>query len=130
MENERRNFMRYRMQDSVFAAVNCPTTIAGKIKDIGLGGASFEFISSSPEAEEKRGRYSLDIFMLGGSDGLPNMPCKILFRMPPPGIENGPHVFFPSVITHICVAEFKDLTQDQARGLLEFIMQYSVGYAT
>jgi len=40
MENERRNFMRYRMKDSVFAAVNYPTTIVGKIKDMGIGGAA------------------------------------------------------------------------------------------
>jgi hypothetical protein len=131
MENDRRNFMRYRMKESVFGAVHYPTTtIVGKIKDMSLGGAAFEFITSSPEAEEKRGRYFLDIFMLDRNDGLPNMPCTIFFRVPLTGIENGPHVFFSSVISHVCVAEFKDLTQPQARALLDFVMQYSIGYAT
>ena len=130
MENERRNFMRYRMKESVFAAVNYPTTIVGKIKDMSLGGAAFEFLTSSSEVAQQLGRHSLDIFMLDSSDGLPNMPCTIFFRMPPPSTENGTHVFFSSFISHICVAEFEDLTQPQARALLDFAMQNSVGYAT
>jgi len=129
MENERRNFMRYRMKESVFAAVNYPTTILGKIKDMSLGGASFEFITGSTEMARQLGRYSLDIFMLDSSNSLPNMPCKIFFRMPPE-TENRSQVFFLSFISNICVAEFKDLSQPQARALLDFIMQNSVGYAT
>ena len=125
MENERRNFMRYRMKESVFAAVNYPTTILGKIKDMSLGGASFEFITGSTEMAQQFGRYSLDIFMLNSGNSLPNMPCKIFFRMQQE-TENRSQVFFSS---NICVAEFKDLSQPQARALLDFIMQNSVGYA-
>ena len=118
------------MKESVFAAVNYPTTIVGKIKDMSLGGTAFEFTTSSSEVAQQLGRYSLDIFMLDSSDVLPNMPCKIFFRRPQPGTENGSHVFFSSYISHICVAEFKDLTQPQSRALLDFVMQNSVGYAT
>lgn len=131
MENERRQFMRYRMKESAFAALNYPVTIVGKIRDMSLGGTAFEFIASSLGGEvQESGRYSLDIFLLGSSSGLANMPCKITFRPAPARADKSPHVFFSEYISRICVAEFKDLTQSQSRALLDFLMQYSVGYAS
>ena len=130
MENERRNFLRYRMKENVFAAVNSPETIVGKVKDMSLGGAAFEFIGSGVDESKQFGRYSLDVFMLGSSGVQLNMPCKIFFREPPLRSEKSTYGLFPGFVSHICVGEFKDLTQPQARTLLDFIMRNSVGYAT
>ena len=129
MGNERRQFLRYRMKESAFAVLNQPTTIVGKIKDMSLGGAAFEFITSSTEAEQELDRNLLDIFLLGGLAALSSLPCKIFFRKPAARIENSAHVFFPAFISRVCVAEFKDLNEQQESALLDFIMKFSAGYA-
>ncbi len=73
------------------------TTIVGKVKDMSLGGAAFEFIGSGVDESKQFGRYSLDVFMLGSSGAKLNMPCKIFFREPPLRAKTAHMGFFPGL---------------------------------
>lgn len=126
MINERRRFMRYRVKETVFAALNDPTVIVGQIKDLSMGAAAFEFIPESPEEQQQQGRHTIDIFMLGGTERLSSISCTIAQRQSP---RKYPRIFFPTAISRLCVAEFADLPQAKSRELLDFLMRYSVGFS-
>ncbi|MBN2106719.1 MAG: PilZ domain-containing protein [Deltaproteobacteria bacterium] len=126
MTNERRRFTRYRVKENVFAALNEPEVIVGQIKDLSLGAAAFEFIPETGENAALHGQYFLDIFTLGSSEKLLSFPCRVRFRKSSREVSR---VFYPTVLSHVCVAEFRDLPNDQSRALLDFLMRYSVGYA-
>jgi hypothetical protein len=126
---ERRRFIRYKMADDAFAALNCPATIVGKLRDLSMGSASFEFIAAPMEEMHTPGQQTLDIFLLGGIQGLSQVPCQIFFRLPAEHFEDPGRVLFPVVVSRICVAEFQDLSQEQSRTLLDFLMHHSTGAA-
>lgn len=126
MTKERRRFTRYRVKENVFAALSDPDVIVGQIKDLSLGAAAFEFIPESGENATKHAEHRLDIFMLGSTEKLLSIPCRIRFRKSSREVNR---VFYPTVLSHVCVAEFSDMPNDQSRALLDFLMRYSVGYA-
>ena len=124
--SERRRFTRYRVKDNIFAALNDPNVIVGQVKDLSMGGAAFEFIPDTSGEAQQTGQHILDIFMLGNAEKLLSMPCTVFLRK---SARQQPNIFFPMVISQICVAEFMDLPLEQSRDLLYFLIHHSVGYA-
>ena len=124
MPDEQRRHTRYRVKDNVFAALTGPEGLVGKIRDLSMGGASFEFIPDNC-GQAQGPQQAIDIFILGSTEVLPCLPCTIMVRESAPVLPGGT----PASGNRTCVARFKTLPQAQARALLDFLMRYSVGFA-
>lgn len=123
-EKERRGHERVRMGDEVIAALRQGFTRIGRLKDIGLGGLSFEHVYEDPIPDSIKGRISI----LANGFQIHNIPCRVVYDIPVAIPEE-----YASLIirlqTRRCGVRFEGLDEEQRRRLEEFLKAQGGGGA-
>lgn len=118
---ERRKFPRTYVEDNVFIALSNGFNRIGRVKDISLGGLSFEHIYEEIiEAIHSR----KDILLWINDLRLPKIPCKIIYDIP---LQIQPEYGLLTIqlITRRCGVQFEPLTEDQADQLISFLKLFT-----
>lgn len=121
MQSEQREFERLLPKNNSFAALGRDVTKIGKIKDISMGGSSFEYIIHV-DLKQNTAR-ELDIFLTGDDFYLADLPCTVVYDVP---INTG-NVFTSPFITKRCGVKFDSLARDQIAQLEFFLEKHTVG---
>jgi hypothetical protein len=125
MQDEKRKHPRFNARDNAFVAFKANV---GKIKDISMGGASFDIITTEeadvPDAHQMN---TLDIFLFGNCFQLSNVQYRPVYHLAA-AVRNTPKQIFSSVFQNIvCAVEFLNLDAFQADSLNHFLQQHTVG---
>lgn len=125
MKSERRKHVRFLSQEGAFAALGRKYTKVGKIKDISLGGLSFEYITGDDISNHHE---LVDIFLIGNEYHLYDVSCRVVYDVE----VHVPHVsrkFVKSLTRKRCGLQFEKLADDKLSELKLFLESYSSGYA-
>jgi hypothetical protein len=123
MEIEKRNNIRFLVQDDIVVALRNRSTKIGRIKDISMGGLSFEHIYDEDLNVEPSKR---DVFLWVNKFSLSKIACRVIYDIPmgtPPEYESLPIHF----ITRRCGVQFETLSEDQRTQLDFFLKTYTKG---
>jgi hypothetical protein len=120
MEIEQRKNIRFLVQDNVIVALRNRSTKIGKVKDISVGGLSFEHIYNESSNLEPSKR---DIFLFVNEFCISKVPCRIVYDIPV-CIPNEYHEFTINLITRRCGVQFETLSEDQMAQLDFFLKTY------
>jgi len=125
MQDEKRKHPRFNASDNAFIAFK---TNVGKIKDISMGGASFDIISTEdtdmPHSEHSS---TLDIFLFGNCLQISNLQYRPVYHLAS-AVRNKPRQIFATVFQHIvCAVEFLNLDTGQADSLNQFLQNHTAG---
>ncbi len=126
MRPEQRKNSRFLVQDDVIAALQNGSTKIGKVKDISLGGLSFEHIQDEISSRES---FERNLILLVNGFYLPKVPCRVIYDIPVPT----PYEYqaFPiQFITRRCGVKFEKLSENQKTQLDVFLKTYSKGDAS
>jgi len=117
--DNKREHMRFSIQDYAYAVLRPHSTRVGQIVDISRGGLSFRYPDTGIQLEES---YTLDIFMVGEDFYLDKVPFKTI-------IERDVDLEFPdhSLTMKQCGVKFDELTEDQISRLDYLIDKYASG---
>lgn len=122
--DERRQYPRYPVQDTVFVTFNPDFTKLGRIKDISKGGIAFEYIlfdvCNVPSPQEQF--VKIDIFKHDRSISLSEIPCKIIYDV---RIKNDSNPF-SSIETRCTGLQFNGISEEQSRKLQDLINIYMI----
>jgi hypothetical protein len=124
MNIEQREYVRLLPKNNSFAALGRDVTKIGKIKDISMGGSSFEYIIHV-DLKQNTAR-ELDIFLTGDDFYLADLPCTVVYDVP----VNTGNVFTSPFITKRCGIKFDLLPEDQMALLEYFLQKHTVGPAS
>jgi c-di-GMP-binding flagellar brake protein YcgR len=123
MRSERRKYIRFRAQDTAYAAVGAEYTHVGRLIDISIGGLSLEYLTDD---NAQLMNPPVDIFVREKNFHLAKLPCKIIYnmRIDEPGQTltsvNG-------LIRKRCGVEFKSLSKTHKKQLEVFLSNHIVG---
>ena len=121
MATEKRKYARVLPGGNAFAALGRRYTKVGRIKDIGLGGLAFEYIS---ESGTDRDSSRIDIFLVGEVFQLNNIPCEVVYDDPRPVMCQNIELIKPSP-TNRCGVKFGILSDDDLAQLKLFLESHS-----
>jgi len=117
METERRRHTRFLVQDDVVVALRDGFTRIGKVKDIGIGGLSFEHVYENSASRISEARISLWVNEIFVSD----IPCRVVYDIPLPTPEEY-SLLTIRLETRRCGVQFETLAEDQ-RTQLDFFLR-------
>ena len=124
---ERRRHPRYLVKGNLIASLRNGKENIGKVKDISMGGLSFEHMEPVDEKRSnqeslERNLYLLDDFSLSG------MPCRIIYDTPVQLIQSTEYMKFPlNSKTRRCGVQFQTLSDDHKRQLELFLETHTKG---
>ncbi len=124
MRLERREHIRFLPEDNAFIALGTEIPKLGRIANISMGGASFEYIYHKNLSHDSG--CNADIFMSPNSFHLPDIPCKIVYDVPV-SPDDSPFTLARSVPTRRCGIEFEQLNDNTSTDLLYFLKNYTSG---
>ena len=118
---ERRRHTRHKTPDSCFAALRAGSTTVGRIRDISMGGLSFEYLEDLESSHDCQDGERVDLFMTGGSQFVREIPCQTV-RDSLALLDN---LSFSGICVRLRGVQFQDMTE-QASNLVEaYISQCS-----
>ena len=123
METEKRKDPRLLVQDDVIAAIQNGFNKIGKVKDISMGGLSFEHIYD----EDLKWVDSIRNILLCVDDfNMYKIPCRVVYDIPLqiPSEYDSLTIQF---ITRRCGVQFETLTEYQIAQLDFFLKNYTKG---
>ena len=122
---ERRKYARYIPQKNAFAALGHEYTRVGRIRNIALGGLSFEYIVGDSLKEEAT---EADIFLVGNVFHLHNIPCQIIYdiKVHVPHVNNS---YVKILTTKKCGLQFGSLSENSRTQLKTFLEVHTRGSA-
>jgi hypothetical protein len=115
---ERRRTPRYLVKDDPIASLHNGKVKLGKVRDISMGGLSFDHIE--PVNEKRSNQESLERNLYLSTDGfsLSRVPCRIIYDNPVQLIQSSEYMKFPlDSKTRRCGVQFQTLSDDQNRQL-------------
>lgn len=119
---DNRRVARFPAKDRAFALLKPFCDKLGQIKDIGLGGLSFEYLDVGAETETaKPDQLTIDIIMTRESFYLSQIPCVIVYDQP---VSQDSSHFLKGVETRRCGLRFSNLTEDQEGSLETFLTKH------
>lgn len=120
---EKRKQIRFIPPPNTFAALGRNYTRVGKVKDMSLGGLSFEYIAG--EASDLS-NDKVDIFLVGSVSYLHNIPCKKVYDIEiyVPHVNNS---FIKILTTKRCGVQFQNLSGIKKNQLKLFLEAHSEG---
>jgi hypothetical protein len=121
MRTEQRKNIRFLVEDKIIVALRNGSTKIGKVKDISLGGLSFEHIYDEHLNLEPLKR---EVFLWANAFSLSKIACRVVYDIPigmPPEYESLPTRF----ITRRCGVQFETLSEDQRTQLDFFLKTYT-----
>jgi len=125
MRTEQRKTIRFLVEANIIVALRNESTKIGKLKDISMGGLSFEHIYDEQLTLEPLKR---DLFLWANVFSLSKIPCRVVYNIPmgtPPEYESLPIHF----ITRRCGVQFETLSEGQRTQLDFFLKTYTKGTA-
>lgn len=124
MQSEKRKHPRFNASDKAFIAFK---TNVGKIRDISLGGASFDIIATDDtDMLQNEHSSTLDIFLFGNCFRISNLQYRPVYHLASV-VRDKPRQIFATVFQHIvCAVEFLNLDAGQADSLNLFLQKYTV----
>lgn len=125
MGTEQRKNIRFLVKDNIIVALRNGSTKIGKVKDISMGGLSFEHIYDEPLNLEPLKR---EVFLWVNEFSLSKIACRVVYDIPmgtPPEYKSLPIHF----ITRRCGVQFETLSEDQSTQLDFFLKTYTKGTA-
>jgi hypothetical protein len=118
METEQRKHTRFLVQENVIAALRNRSTRIGQVKDISLGGLSFEHID---EGDSNPNHPERSIFLLAEDVHVSKIPCRVVYDIPvSEPIESPPLI--TRFKTRRCGVQFVTLSEDQ-KAQLAFLLK-------
>lgn len=121
MRTEQRKNIRSLVEDKIIVALRNGSTKIGKVKDISIGGLSFEHIYDEDLNLEPLKR---EVFLWANAFSLSKIACRVVYDIPmgtPPEYESLPIHF----ITRRCGVQFETLSEDQRTQLDFFLKTYT-----
>jgi hypothetical protein len=120
---EKRRYPRFLVKEHAVVAVQNGFNRIGKIKDVSLGGLSFEhtYDTELNYADSKK-----NLFLWVDDFTLYKIPCRIVYDSPLP-IPSEYRSLTIQLTTRRCGVEFQFLTDDQVDRLNFFLKTYTIG---
>jgi hypothetical protein len=122
---DKRKYPRFSVEENVIVALQNGLNRIGKVKDISLGGLSFEHIydGNLNWMDSKK-----NILIWVNDCSLPKIPCKIVYNT---SLKIRPEYSLLTIqfITNRCGVQFEPLTDYQADQLDFFLKTYTKGKA-
>jgi hypothetical protein len=109
MEMEKRKHTRFLAQENVVAALRNRSTRIGQVKDISLGGLSFEHID---EGDLSLNHPERSLFLLVEDFHISRVPCRVVYDIPVREPIGSPPLL-TQFETRRCGIEFVTLSEDQ-----------------
>jgi hypothetical protein len=109
MKTERRKNIRFLVQNDVIAVLQNGSTAIGQVKDISIGGLSFDHIHDENLRQEP---FKRDIVLLGDEFCISKVPCRVVYDIPIPPSEEY-QSFIIGLTTRRCGIQFETLSEDQ-----------------
>jgi hypothetical protein len=120
-QKDKRKHSRFVISGNAYVAFKEGLTKIGKIKDISLGGLSFEYIDEGYVSHQP-GR--MDIFTSGNAFYLPRIPGEIVYDIST--LKDGdPQPYFSTIQMNRCGIQFGNLNDDQTADLKRFIKVFA-----
>lgn len=125
---ERRKTPRYLVKDDPIASLHNGKVKLGKVRDISMGGLSFEHME--PVNEKRSNQESLERNLYLSTDGfsLSRVPCRIIYDNPVQLIQLSEYMKFPlDSKTRRCGVQFQTLADDQNMQIELFLRTHTKG---
>jgi len=122
MRPDQRKNPRFLVQGDVIAALRDGFTKIGKVKDISIGGLSFEHIQDETSNQES---FERNIFLLVNEFCLSKVPCRVVYDIPLHTPDEY-QAFLIQFITRRCGVKFGALSEDQRTLLDSFLKTYTI----
>lgn len=123
METEKRKDKRVLVGDEVIVALRNKSSRVGRVKDISIGGLSFEHIYDEDLEREPLKR---DLSLWVNNFSMFNLPCRVVYDIP---ISEPPEYDILTIHfkTRRCGVQFETLTEYQRAQLDYFLKTYTGG---
>jgi len=120
---EKRKNERFLVGEEVIVALRNKSSRVGRVKDIGMGGLSFEHIYDEDLEHEPSKR---DVSLWVDNFAIADIPCKVVYDIP---INEPPEYDYLSVHfkTRRCGVQFELLTENQKSQLGFFLKKHTKG---
>jgi hypothetical protein len=118
---DKRRYSRFPVEENVLVALQNGTNRIGKVKDIGLGGLSFEHIY---EEDLMEGDSKKSLILMINDFSLPKIPCRVVYNLPlqiPPEYDS----LAIQLTTKRCGIEFESLNDEQVARLELFLKTHT-----
>ena len=123
MEEDKRKDKRFLVGEEIIVALRNSSSRVGRVKDISMGGLSFEHIYD----EELEGDPSKrDVSLWADNHSMADIPCRVVYDIP---ISERPEYDYLSVHfkTRRCGVQFEKLTESQETQLGSFLKTHTKG---
>lgn len=123
METDKRKNERFLVGEEVIVALRNRSSRVGRVKDIGMGGLSFEHIYDEELEQEPSKR---DVSLWVDNFNMADIPCRVVYDIP---ITEPPDYDYLTVHfkTRRCGVQFDLLTRDQKERLVFFLKTHTKG---
>jgi len=119
MFSEQREYTRFLTKNNAYASFGHESIRVGTIKDISLGGVSFEYVFYADSVQEDS--HQIDIFITQNGFQLSDLPCQLVYDIP---LRVSSTTLF---ITKRCGLMFGGLSDVQSAQLKLFLTNYTTG---
>ena len=119
---ERRQNPRYLVKGNLIASLRNGKETIGKVKDISMGGLSFEHMEPVDEKRSNRESLERNLYLLDDFN-LSRIPCRIVYDYPVQLIKSTEYLKLPlNSKTRRCGVQFQALS-DEHQGQLELLLE-------
>lgn len=119
---ERRKNTRYLVKDDLIASLHNGNGKVGKVKDISMGGLSFEHIEPVNKKRSNQESLKSNLHLRMDEFSLSRVSCRIIYDTPVQFIQSSEYMKFPlNSKNRRCGVQFQTLSDDQNRQLKLFL---------
>jgi len=123
MEEDKRKDKRFLVGEEVIVALRNSSSRVGRVKDISMGGLSFEHIYDEELEEDPSKR---DVSLWADNHSMADIPCRVVYDIP---ISEPPEYDYLTLHfrTRRCGVQFEKLTENQETQLDSFLKTHIKG---
>ena len=123
MEEDKRKDKRFLVGEEVIVALRNSSSRVGRVKDINMGGLSFEHIYDEELEEDPSKR---DVSLWADNHSMADIPCRVVYDIP---ISEPPEYDYLTLHfrTRRCGVQFEKLTENQETQLDSFLKTHIKG---
>ena len=123
MEEDKRKDKRFLVGEEVIVALRNSSSRVGRVKDISMGGLSFEHIY---DVELEADPSKRDVSLWADNHSMADIPCRVVYDIP---ISEPPEYDYLTVHfrTRRCGVQFEKLTENQETQLDSFLKTHAKG---
>ena len=123
MEEDKRKDKRFLVGEEIIVALRNSSSRVGRVKDISMGGLSFEHIYDEELEEDPSKR---DVSLWADNHSMADIPCRVVYDIP---ISEPPEYDYLTLHfrTRRCGVQFEKLTENQETQLDSFLKTHIKG---